>query len=174
MITILKPVAASFGTTNYVLDLCLEQLDEKDAMKRVRNGAGPSIAWEVGHMLDHRCKVLRLLGVTKANPYVAQYTAKSASDGSDYPAMADLRRQWKGVYVELSDAIEAAAPGLLDQMIEHRVHGPQTVLDSILFLAWHEAYHVGAVGAICKELGYPGPAELAAAKAHASDLSVAV
>ena len=99
----------------------------------------------------------------KSNPYAARYSAKPASDESDYPELTVLRRQWKDVYSELGDALEKAPPEVLDQLAEPGPHGPGTVLDSILFQVWHEAYHVGAVGAICKELGYRGPAEVAAA-----------
>jgi uncharacterized damage-inducible protein DinB len=165
MLTILKPIAASFGTTNFIVGLCLGQMGDQDAKKRVRNGDGPSIAWEAGHMLDHRCKVLKMLGIPKESPYAAMYTAKGASDGADYPEMPDLQLLWEQIHAELLTAIEAATPESLEKMIERGPHGPETTLDAIMFLGWHEAYHVGAMGAICKELGYPGPAELAIAKA---------
>ncbi len=60
--------------------------------------------------------------------------------------------------------MEAATETSLDRIAEQGAHGEKTALESILFLVWHEAYHVGAVGAIRKELGYPGPAELVMAK----------
>jgi hypothetical protein len=163
MLTVLKPIAASFGATNFILGLCLGQMGDKAARKRVRNGEGPSIAWQVGHMLDHRCKMLGLLGVAKESPYTAKYTSRGASDGSDYPVMTDLQRQWEQVHVELGAAIESATPESLDKTVQG-IHGTETAFDSIIFLTWHEAFHIGAVGLICKELGYPGPAELALAK----------
>src|SRR5438477_1101319 len=168
MTPILKPIAASFRTTNSILELRLGDIDEEDARKRVRNGEGPSIAWEVGHMLDHRCKVLALLGVAKESPYAAKYTAAGASDGSDYPDTADYRRQWSQAYTELEAAMEAATPESLGRIAEQGAHGEKTALDSIMFLTWHEAYHVGAVGSIRKELGYPGPAELVMANVKAA------
>ncbi len=91
MITILKPIAASFRTTNLILSMCLGDLKEQDARKRVRSDNGPSIAWEVGRMLDYRCNVLGLLGVAKGSPYTATYSAKGASDGKDYPDTADYQ-----------------------------------------------------------------------------------
>ena len=163
MTPILKPIAESFRTTNLILELCMADMKETDAKKRVRNGEGPSIAWQVGHMLDHRCKVLGLLGVDKERSYGAKYTALAASDGSDYPDIPEYRRQWEAVHGELESALEAAAPESLDRITEHEANGEKTALDSIMFLTWHEAYHVGAIGAIRKELGYPGPAELVTA-----------
>jgi uncharacterized damage-inducible protein DinB len=165
MTPILKPIAASFGSTNFVLDLCLEDLKDKDARERVRNGAGPSIAWEVGHMLAFRCMALNLLGNASENPYAAKYATAGASDGSDYPAIPDYRRQWDQVQAELERALETATPESLERIIENNVHGAKPALDSLVFLTWHEAYHMGALAAIRKELGYPGPAELTLAKA---------
>ena len=167
MTPILKPIAASFGTTNFILSMCLGDMKEQDARKRVRSDEGPSIAWEVGHMLDHRYKILGLLGVAKESPYTAKFTATGATDGNDYPATADYQQQWKEVSAELDAAMEAATEESLGRIVESGPHGEKTALDSIMFLTWHEAYHVGAVGGIRKELGYPGPAELAMARSAA-------
>jgi uncharacterized damage-inducible protein DinB len=164
MTPILKPIATSLRTTNMILSLALPDLKEEDARKRIRNDKGPSIAWEVGHMLDHRYKVLALLGVAKESPYAAKFSATGASDGSDYPDTADCLEQWKQVSDELEEAMEAASEESLGRIVGRSSHGEETALDSIAFLAWHEAYHVGALGGIRKALGYPGPAELVKAK----------
>ena len=164
MTPILKPIAANFRTTNFILSMCLGDMNEQDARKRVRSDKGPSIAWEVGHMLDHRCKILGLLGVAKESPYAAQYTAMGATDGGDYLNTADYQRQWNEISAELEAAMEAATEESLGRIVDGGPHHEKTALDSIMFLSWHEAYHVGAVGSIRKELGYPGPAELALAK----------
>lgn len=39
-------------------------------------------------------------------------------------------------------------------------HDEKRILDTVLFFAWHEAYHVGGIGAIRKELGRKAIAEL--------------
>ncbi len=165
MTPILRPIAASFRTTNFVLDLCLGDLKDKDAKKRVRDGTGPSIAWQIGHMLDFRCMAVKLLGIAKDSRYSAEYSATCASDGSDYPGIPDYQREWQRVNAELEAAMEAATQESLDRVVEDAVHGAKSVLDSIVFLSWHEAYHVGGLTAIRKELGYPSPAELTLAKA---------
>lgn len=164
MTPVLKPIADSFHTTNHVLELCLGDLKDKDAKERTRGGHGPSIAWQVGHMLDFRCSALRLLGVAKESPYTVQYSAKSASDGSDYPEVTSYQREWKGLDTELEAALNRATPELLDSVAGDSVHGSRTVLESLVFVTWHEAYHVGELTAILKQLGYPSPAELTLAK----------
>ena len=165
MTSVLKPIADSFHTTNFVMALCLEDMQDSDSKERARNGKGPSIAWQVGHILDFRCAALKLLGVPKESPYSAKYSAAAASDGSDYPGVAAYQREWKQLTVELESALATASPESLARVAEDGVHGKQTALESLVFLTWHEACHVGALVAMRKQLGYPSPAELTLAKA---------
>jgi hypothetical protein len=155
MTTVLQPIAASFHTTNMILEMSLSDLNENAASKRVRSGEGPSIAWEVGHMLEFRCEVLSLLGVSGERVQGAN------------PSLGEYGQQWKKVAAELDAAMEAVTEESLRRSPGDGMHGEKTVLDRIVFLMWHEAYHVGALGGIRKELGYPGPAELVLARAAA-------
>jgi hypothetical protein len=155
MTSALQPLAASFHTTNTILEMSLSDLNESAASKRVRNGEGPSIAWEVDHMLEFRREVLSLLGVPGERAHGAN------------PSPGEYGEQWKRVAADLDGAIEAATEESLRRSPGEGVHGERTVLDRIVFLAWHEAYHAGALGGIRKELGYPGAAELVLARAAA-------
>ncbi|MCX6593723.1 MAG: DinB family protein [Acidobacteria bacterium] len=163
MTPLLKPIAASLGTTDFVLRLCLAELNEEDARQRVRHNQGPSIAWQIGHLLDHRTKMLALLGAPKENLYTERFTDKGATEGSDYPSLAEFQRQWDATTAELRAAMETATEETLAQVVEKGPHGEKTALDQLVFLCWHDAYHVGGVGLIQREMGYRGPAELAMA-----------
>ena len=44
------------------------------------------------------------------------------------------------------DRLNAAMPGT-------GPHDEKRILDTVLFLRWHEAYHIGAIGAIRREHG---------------------
>jgi uncharacterized damage-inducible protein DinB len=48
-------------------------------------------------------------------------------------------------------------------------HEERSLRDQMVFFAWHEGYHMGALGAQLKALGYLGPAEkvMAARRARA-------
>jgi hypothetical protein len=61
-------------------------------------------------------------------------------------------------------ALATSAPGALDQPVASKgIHGEASVRDKVAFLAWHEAYHVGVIGAARTAAGLPGPADLARA-----------
>jgi uncharacterized damage-inducible protein DinB len=154
MTPILETIASNFRTTSSVLSLALSDLKGRDAWKRIRNGEGPSIAWEVGHMLDFRCQALGLLGSAKEGSYAAQFAGGSELQASEY------LEQWKRIEEELGEAMARATQESLKRAAGSGPHGEQTVLDKIAFVAWHEASHIGTLGAIRKAMGYPSPAEL--------------
>lgn len=150
MTPILIPLRASLDTTGGILPLVLSDLGEQDARKRVRNGQGPSIAWQVQHMIVSRYKILNLLGS-------AQECSTAEGDNTD---IAQLLRHWREVEQKLGAALESATHETLQRSVETGPHGEKSALDRVVFLVWHEAYHVGALGGIRKALGFPGPAEL--------------
>jgi hypothetical protein len=70
---------------------------------------------------------------------------------------------------ELDAAIETATEAVLNRPVEKGFHKEKAAIESVIFLAWHEAYHLGAIGGIRKTLGYPGPAEIVRAKSASGD-----
>ena len=38
-------------------------------------------------------------------------------------------------------------------------HDERSLREQVIFFTWHEGYHLGALGALRKGIGYPGPAE---------------
>ncbi len=157
----METLLSIFRTTNHVLPLALADLTDESARRRTRGEDGPSISWTVGHLLDHRFKVLRLLGVDRQSPYTTMFGNAAATNGTDYPTLDDLRQQWAQLHADLEAACSGAPTHLLDRPIPGAgAHGETKIRDKIAFLAWHEGYHMGVIGAARKALGLPGPAEL--------------
>ena len=152
-----KTLMGTFGTTDYLIPLVLEDLSDDDAKKRSRDGEGPSIVWIIGHLLHYRYYVMSLLDHERVDPHGETFT-QTASDGSDYPTIGVLQEQWGA----LGSDFHAA---LMSQSEEHwdavgtGAHEERSLRDQVIFFAWHEGYHMGALGALRKEMGYPGPAE---------------
>ena len=164
MIPTLEPVAGCLSTTNMLMPLVLADLTDELARRRTRDGEGPSIAWEVGHLLDFRCQLIGLLGTPRASPFDAAFATSGASDGTDYPTVAEFRRHWKEVEADLQAALEGASEATVRAVLDGGPHAGRSVLDAVAFFTFHEAYHVGALGAIRKAMGLPGPAELVMAR----------
>lgn len=160
-----KTLMGSFGMTDFLVPLVLEDLSEEDARKRSRDGDGPSIAWTVGHLLHYRCNVMTLLGDERVD-FAGETFTQAATDGSDYPTIAELLERWGALAADFQAALmskteddwSASGTG---------AHGEKSLRDQVTFLAWHEGYHMGALGALRKDMGYPGPAEKAMATREA-------
>ena len=115
MTGITQTLTGTFGMTDFLVPLVLEDLSDEDARKRSREGEGPSIAWTVGHLMHYRYYVMSMLGDERVDPAGETFT-QAATEGSDYPTLGELQEQWGA-----------------------------------------------ALGALRKEMGYPGPAEKARA-----------
>ena len=72
------------------------------------------------------------------------------------------------------EKIEAGLETVTDEKLLAKVptdgnpHNEKTVLDSMAFLVWHEAYHMGQLGTVRAHYGYPSTADLAVAASQAS------
>ena len=165
MIPALESAAASLRTTNMLMPLVLGDLTDELARRCTRDGEGPSIAWQVGHILDFRCQLITLLGTPKESPLGVPFATSSATDGADYPTVAELLRHWKQIEADLDAALEDAGEATIRRTVEGGFHVGRPTLDAVAFCVFHEAYHMGALGAIRKTLGLPGPAELVMAQA---------
>ena len=160
MDALIRPIVGLYGLSNRILATGIADLSEQDARIRSRGGAGPSVAWTIGHLCHFKIVALTLLGVEQANPFAARFERTPASDGADYPSLAELTATFSELHSELSVALESAPARLDAPMRGTGPHDEKRILDTILFSAWHEAYHIGSIGAIRKELGWQGIAEL--------------
>ena len=161
MIPALESAAGSFATANMLIPLVLGDLTDELARRRTRDGEGPSIAWQVGHILDYRCQLVTLFGTPRPSPFHVAFATSSATDGSDYPTVAEFLQHWKWIEADLLAALETTSEtNVRSKVVDGGPHAGRPVLDAVAFCVFHEAYHIGALGAIRKTLGLPGPAEL--------------
>ena len=156
-----KSLAGIFGMTDFMIPMVLDDLTGEQACARPRGEGGPSILWAVGHLLHYRCFMLQRFGSENGNAELLGplFGDAPASDGSDYPSLSRMREMWDEVATDFTDALVELTEEELETPLEGGWHADQTLRDQIVFFAWHEGYHLGAVGQIRKELGLPGPAE---------------
>lgn len=156
-----QTLMGTFGMTDFLVPLVLEDLSDEDARKRSRDGEGPSIAWTVGHLMHYRYYVMRMLGDERLDPAGETFT-QAATDGSDYPTLGELQEQWGALGSDFQAALMSKTEDEWDTQ-GTGTHDERSLRDKVTFFAWHEGYHMGALGALRKEMGYPGPAEKARA-----------
>ena len=160
MDTLIQPIVALHAVSNSILATGIGDLTDQEAKARSRGGAGPSIAWTIGHLCHYKVRVLELLGQPRENAFTAQFEQTPASDGSDYPPLADLAASYAALNGDVCAALASAVDRLDAPLPGAGPHDEKRILDTVLFLTWHEAYHIGAIGAIRREQGRKAIAEL--------------
>jgi hypothetical protein len=160
MDALIRPIIALHGVSKNILATGIGDLTDEEAKAQSRGGTGPSIAWTIGHLCYYKLKVLELLGQPRENPFAAQFEQTPASDGRDYPPLADLAASFAALDGDLCSALASSGDRLDAPLPGAGPHDEKRVFDTVLFLTWHEAYHIGAIGAIRREQGRKAIAEL--------------
>lgn len=156
-----------FGMTDFMVPMVLQGLPDEQARLRPRGEGGPSIAWTLGHLLHYRVFMLGRFGAPRDNPFGEDFGNGSATDGNDYPSVDTLRSVWEDVSTDFMTRVAELTDAELDEPLEDGWNPDQTLRDQLVFFAWHEGYHMGAIGQIRKSMGLLGPAELVRAAREA-------
>jgi len=149
----------------------LTDMTDDIARRRLRDG-GPSVTWELGHMLYHRNQIAPAIGCRAPGIDVKPFD-KTATDGSGYPTVPELRKAWQEFSARLVAAVNGLSAQQLDAPSPMRLpHGEQTLLDALRFIVWHEGVHLGQVALLRSHHGLTPLVTLlgeraAAAHAHA-------
>ena len=135
-----------------ILMVGLTDMPDTVARKQLR-ADGPSVAWNVGHMLHHRNQIAKAIGCRGPAFDVSGYEG-TATDGRAYPVVGEFRAEWNDFSSRLVAAIarltpeELAAPSPMPLP-----HGEQTLLDALRFIVWHEGLHLGQVALLRSQHG---------------------
>ena len=166
------PATTLFRFNSELLSLALSDLDDEAAGRRWKSGRGSSIAYLTGHLMSSRCGLLKTLGAARDNPYKGLFgEGVGSKEGAEYPSVGRLREEW----IELAGRLHAALDRLTD--VEALAGGDgsfpipdNTLRGNLTFIAWHESYHIGQIGMMRTEMGYPSMRKtLYAARTSASD-----
>ncbi|UCF40191.1 MAG: DinB family protein [Gemmatimonadota bacterium] len=135
---------------------CLEGVIEADGMGRVTHNTN-SLAFIAVHLVDARHFLAQELGLELAHPFAETLAdVQSIDDTERLPSLVELRTAWEGVSAPLTERLAAAGDQLLDASPSqaYPVDDP-SMLGGIAFLLQHEAFHIGQMALLRKQLGYP-------------------
>ena len=139
-----KMIMSLFETNHWVVTRQVDGLTHEDSLLQLPF-RGNCLNWVLGHIIVSRQNALKLLGIdgswTEAE--IARY--KFDSDpitSADDPAILSLERLMSDINTtqqQLKDGFEEIS----DQQLAEKDERERTVAERLLFLAWHEGYHVG-------------------------------
>jgi uncharacterized damage-inducible protein DinB len=152
----LAPLAAIYDLNTDLLLNCLDGLSDAEGRERLAGG-GNSITFLAAHLTDSRHFLAARVGHPLDNP-MAPYLegARGFEEVRAWPALEQVRSAWRSVSTHLQRTLASLAPEQLSRRHAHRFPlGDSTQLGLIAFLAQHDAYHLGQVAFLRRQLGRP-------------------
>jgi hypothetical protein len=133
----------------------VDGISHEDLLKRPHDGSNP-LVWVAGHAMSSRCSVAGMAGETIQNQWSSIF-ARGASVGSDvtYPEMTEIVALWDDVTEKLMIRLDELGEDELSRTAPFSVPtGDKTIRGAMIFLNFHETYHIGQMAYLRKWLGY--------------------
>lgn len=113
------------------------------------------LMWVMGHLVVHRARTLKTLGVEYDNPWATIFArgAERLAD-EEYPSTEEMREAWEQVSNRLSAALQNPTAEVLAKDPPKGPTFDGKTSGSVAFLAFHDTYHVGQISYLRKWLGY--------------------
>jgi uncharacterized damage-inducible protein DinB len=129
-----------------IFNNALENLDDKKALIRMTNNTN-HMNWLLGHILHCRYMLLNMLGNNEQNPFGQLYW--TAIEDKPYPKIQEVISLMPGI----SQRLDATLSSLNDEKIEQENEDKSSLEGTLVFFAYHEAYHLGQLGLLRKAVG---------------------
>ena len=149
-----KPIALLFKINNSMVTRGLDGLSDDEAWYQME-GKGNPVAWIVGHLTETRAQMLGLLGA----PWDAGWSTAfprggERRDRAAYPSRSAIEARFNETHEAMRAAFASLTAERLAAPAPVSIAGAKTIADLLAFFAFHEAYHLGQVGFIRKQLGH--------------------
>lgn len=152
MEAILGPSMQMFRTVDFYMERSLTGLDAEHLVRTT--GKANSILWTIGHIVVGRLRLLTMLGEDVEITW--QHLFGKGSDekpAMTYPPAAAVTARHREAAALLEAQLGALTMARLEEPARYDLPGTEgTLLSTINYFAFHEAYHMGQVAALRKVL----------------------
>ena len=106
---------------------------------------------------DARYYLAGLVGPALDNPLAGYTEVQTIDEAERLPTLEELRSAWREVSPRVEERMEACEPEAWSRESPASFPIPDhTLLGAVAFLIQHESYHLGQLGLLRRQLGYPG------------------
>jgi len=144
-----------FRATNDLFHRGLDGVSREDLLRRPHDNSNPLI-WVAGHAMTSRSSLTKICGEDVENPWAKMF-ARGTSIGStvSYPEVSEIIQVWDNVTEKLMNRLALLEEDELSQPAPFPIPtGDKTKRGAIVFLNYHETYHIGQIAYLRKWLGY--------------------
>ena len=145
-----------FRTSDHYLAQSVKGLD--DHALRLRVGRANSLLWTVGHITVGRLRLLTMLGDETDIPWT-DVVGRGADEVADrLPSLSEVLGRWQQTAGRLFDRLSKLSDEDLLSDTSLALPGSDgSLLGTITYYAFHEAYHIGQLAVIRKALNQALP-----------------
>ncbi len=133
-----------FKTNHYVVTNQTKGLTHEDSLLQLPF-RGNCLNWVLGHCLVSRMDVLKMMGIdgswTEEERLRYKYDSEPITSADD-PAILSFERLMADFETTQEQIAEGFAE-ISDQQLAEKDDNGRSIAEKILFLAWHEGYHLG-------------------------------
>jgi hypothetical protein len=145
-----------YKSAHMVLERNLTGITDEEAVMPMQP-AGNCANWLVGHLLWTRDMVHKLLGLPAAWPSELGPNDLYRRGATDFlPGKAVSLTKLREAMSRSQEVLMPAISQISASKLEERATDTSTVGDRLVFLGFHEGYHVGQIGLVRRLLGKPG------------------
>ncbi len=144
-----------FRATDQLFHKSLEGIKREDLLRRPHDSSNP-LVWVAGHALTSRASLTRMVGEHIENPWSEIFARGATVDTAVvYPEASEIISLWDTVTEKLMTRLEQLTDEELAKPASFPVPtGDKTKRGAIVFLNYHETYHIGQMAYLRKWLGY--------------------
>jgi uncharacterized damage-inducible protein DinB len=149
----IKPIVSIYRVNSNLLINSFKDVSEELSLKRP-NKKTNSMMFLLLHTIDARYYMMKQFGVKIKNPF-GKYIdwANTIEDIIKYPKLKRVMADWKRLDKLFVDKCSRLSSKQLEAETDFEFPGGKKIFNMIVFLAEHEAYHVGQLAFIRKFFG---------------------
>jgi len=135
---------------------CLDGVSEDAATRRPSAGTN-NVAFIAAHVADSRFLLAGVAGLAVENPLAARLAGANTLDElADCPTARESLAAWEKVSAPFAEQLARLDAAALDGSAPQRFPvDDRTLLGALAFLVHHEAYHIGQLALLRRQLGLP-------------------
>jgi DinB superfamily len=148
-------IAPLFRASHQLFHRALDGVSREDLLRRPHDGSNPLI-WVAGHAMTSRSSLTRIVGERVDNQWSDIFARGATVDSNvPYPEVGEIIALWDTVTEKLMARLAELHDDDLSQPSPFPVPtGDKTKRGAIVFLNYHETYHIGQMAYLRKWLGY--------------------
>ena len=151
----LSTVVPLFRANDSLFHSALDGIAREDLLRRPHDNSNPLI-WVAGHAMTSRWSLTKISGEDMENQWAKMFGRGATVDSKvSYPEASEIVSLWDKVTEKFMSRLEVLEDDELSKPVSFPVPtGDKTRRGAIVFLNYHETYHIGQMAYLRKWLGH--------------------